>query len=127
MPTISLKAVRRLGLIVVAALTTATRAAAAADVARGEQLYQGCQDCHSLDSNDAGPMHRGVFGRKAGSVPDYSYSAALKGSGITWGDQTLDKWLADPQAFVPGTKMFYHLESAQDRADIIEFLKERAK
>jgi cytochrome c len=126
MQTISRKAVRRLGLIVVAALTTATRAAAA-DVARGEQLYQGCQDCHSLDSNDAGPMHRGVFGRKAGSVPDYSYSAALKGSGITWDDQTLDKWLADPQAFVPGTKMFYHLESAQDRADIIEFLKERAK
>jgi cytochrome c len=72
-------------------------------------------------------MHRGVFGRKAGAVADYSYSAALKGSGITWNDKTLDKWLADPQAFVPGTKMFYHLENAQDRNDVIEFLKERAK
>jgi cytochrome c len=111
----------------VAALATAVRAYAAADVARGEQLYQGCQDCHSLDSNDVGPMHRGVFGRKAGSVPDYSYSAALKNSGITWDNKTLDRWLVDPQAFVPGTKMFYHLENAQDRADVIEFLKERAK
>lgn len=127
MPAISRKSIRRLGLIVVAALTSATRATAAVDVARGEQLYQGCQDCHSLDSNDVGPMHRGVFGRPAGSVPDYSYSAALKGSGITWDDRTLDKWLADPQALVPGTKMFYHLESPQDRADVIEFLKERAK
>jgi cytochrome c len=127
MPAICRDSLRRLALVIVAALATAVRAYAAADVARGEQLYQGCQDCHSLDSNDVGPMHRGVFGRKAGSVPDYSYSAALKNSGITWDNKTLDRWLVDPQAFVPGTKMFYHLENAQDRADVIEFLKERAK
>jgi cytochrome c len=127
MPAISYKPLSFLGFVIVAALLTAGRAAAAPDVARGEQLYQGCQDCHSLDSNDVGPMHRGVFGRKAGAVPDYSYSPALKASGITWDGMTLDKWLTDPQALVPGTKMFFHLESAQDRADIIEFLKERAK
>lgn len=92
-----------------------------------EELYQGCQDCHSFDTNDVGPKHRGVFGRKAGSVPDYSYSAALKNSGITWTEDALDQWLTDPQKFVPGSKMFYHLENSKDRADVIEYLKERAK
>ncbi|MBY0561634.1 MAG: c-type cytochrome [Hyphomicrobium sp.] len=100
---------------------------AAADAAHGEQIYQSCQDCHSLDSNDVGPKHRGVFGRKAGSVPDYSYSAPLKKSGITWDQDSLDRWLTDPQKLVPGSKMFFHLDGAQDRADVIEYLKERAK
>jgi len=114
----------------VGALTTLGCVAAAragGDVAHGEQLYQGCQDCHSMETNDVGPMHKGVFGRKAGSVPDYSYSAALKDSGIVWTESNLDKWLAGPQDFVPGSKMFYHLDNAQDRADVIEYLKERAK
>lgn len=100
---------------------------AAPSAAHGEELYQSCQDCHSLDTNDVGPKHRGVFGRKAGSVPGYSYSAALKSSGITWNEDTLDKWLTDPQKLVPGSKMFFHLDAAQDRADVIEYLKERAK
>jgi cytochrome c len=97
------------------------------DPARGEQLYEACTDCHSLDKNDVGPRHRGVFGRRAGSLPDYSYSEALKSSKIVWNEETLDKWLTDPQALVPGTKMFFHLDNAQDRADVIAFLKERAK
>lgn len=102
-------------------------ARAAPNVAHGEAIYQSCQDCHSLDSNDVGPKHRGVFGRKAGTVPDYNYSAALKNSGITWTEDALDKWLTDPQKLVPGSKMFFHLDAAQDRADVIEYLKERAK
>lgn len=102
-------------------------AGAAADAAHGEQIYQSCQDCHSLDTNDVGPKHRGVFGRKAGSVPDYSYSAPLKKSGITWDQDSLDRWLTDPQKLAPGSKMFFHLDAAQDRADVIEYLKERAK
>jgi cytochrome c len=102
-------------------------ARAAGDVAHGEELYQACQDCHSLDTNDVGPKHRGVFGRKAGSVPDYSYSPALKNSNIVWTEANLDQWLADPQKFVPGAKMFFHLENPQDRADVIEYLKERVK
>ena len=97
------------------------------DPARGEQLYEACTDCHSLDKNDVGPRHRGVFGRRAGSLPDYSYSEALKSSKIVWNEETLDKWLTDPQALVPGKKMFFHLDNAQDRADVIAFLKERAK
>ena len=102
-------------------------AQAAGDAAHGEELYQGCQDCHSLDKNDVGPKHRGVFGRKAGSIADFDYSEAIKKSGVTWNEATLDKWLTDPQAFIPGARMFYHLDSAKDRADVIAFLKERAR
>jgi cytochrome c len=102
-------------------------ASAAPNATHGEVIYQSCQDCHSLDSNDVGPMHRGVFGRKAGSVAGYNYSDALKDSGIIWDAGSLDKWLTDPQKFVPGSKMFFHLDAAQDRADVIEYLKERAR
>ncbi len=97
------------------------------DANRGETIYQACQDCHSLDKNDVGPRHRGVFGRKAGSLPDYDYSKALKSANIVWNEETLDKWLTDPQAVAPGAKMFFHLDNAQDRADVIAYLKERAK
>jgi cytochrome c len=97
------------------------------DPNRGETLYQACQDCHSLDKNDVGPRHRGVFGRKAASLPDYDYSDALKSANIVWNEETLDKWLTDPQAVAPGAKMFFHLDNPQDRADVIAYLKERAK
>ncbi|MGB7975913.1 MAG: cytochrome c family protein [Roseiarcus sp.] len=97
------------------------------DAGRGEALYEACQDCHSLDKNDVGPRHRGVFGRKAASLPDYDYSDALKSANIVWNEETLDKWLTDPQAVAPGAKMFFHLENPQDRADVIAYLKQRAK
>ena len=113
--------------IVLTLLVVGPAVRADGSAAHGEQLYQGCQDCHSMDTNDVGPMHKGVFGRKAGAVPDYGYSAALKNSGIVWTEANLDKWLAGPQDFIPGSKMFYHLDNAQDRADVIEYLKERAK
>lgn len=102
-------------------------ARAAGDAARGEEIYHACQDCHSLDANDVGPKHRGVFGRAAGSVPDYAYSMALKNSKIVWNETTLDKWLAGPMTFVPGSKMGFLLSDAKARADVIEFLKEKAK
>jgi cytochrome c len=99
---------------------------ASGDAAHGAKVYQDCMLCHSLDKNEIGPQHRGVFGRKAGSVPGYDYSAALKTADIVWNETTLDKWLSDPQAFVPGTKMLFSLDDAQDRADVIAFLKEKA-
>lgn len=98
-------------------------AALTGDPARGETLYQGCMDCHSIDKNDVGPKHRGVVGRRAGTVADYNYSPALKNSGLTWDEATLDRWLIDPSALVPETKMFYAVESPQDRADLIAYLK----
>ncbi len=82
------------------------------------------RDLPFVDKNGAGPKHAGVFGRTAGTAPDYRYSPALQTSGIMWSAETLDKWLADPQGLVPGTRMFFNVGSAQDRADVIEYLKQ---
>jgi len=95
------------------------------DPGRGKTLYQACEACHSIDENDLGPRHRGVVGRRAGSVEDYGYSTALKNSGLTWDEPTLDRWLINPSALVPGTKMFFQIGDAQSRADLIAFLKEQ--
>jgi cytochrome c len=106
---------------------TGSPAKAAGSVGRGEELYQGCQDCHSIEKNDVGPMHKGVVGRTSGTVPGYNYSPALRSAKIVWTEENLDKWLTDPQAFIPGTKMFYEVKNPQDRADLIAFLRERAR
>jgi cytochrome c len=95
------------------------------DAGHGKVLYQACAACHSIDDNDVGPKHRGVVGRRAGSITDYNYSPALKRSGITWDDATLDRWLVNPSALVPGTKMFFKIDDAQARADLIAYLKEQ--
>ena len=95
------------------------------DPGRGEILYQGCMDCHSIDKDDVGPRHRGVVGRRAGSIAGFDYSKALKNSGLTWDEATLDRWLIDPGALVPGTRMFYEVEKPQDRADLIAFLNQQ--
>jgi len=107
----------------VAGATLAAMSALRGDPIRGRSLYQACTACHSVDDNDLGPRHRGVVGRRAGSVEDYSYSPALKNSGLTWDEATLDRWLTNPSALVPGTKMFFKLDAAQDRADVISYLE----
>jgi cytochrome c len=94
------------------------------DPARGKTLYQNCTACHSIDDDDIGPRHRGVVGRKAGTVPGYAYSPALKASGIVWDKASLDRWLTNPSAMVPGTKMFFLIDNPQNRADIIAYLAE---
>ncbi len=107
-----------------AAGTSASSGAVGGNAARGKALYQACQACHSIDENDLGPKHRGVVGRHAGSIADYNYSPALKGSGLTWDPSTLDRWLTNPSALVPGTKMYFKIDEAQSRADIIAYLEE---
>jgi cytochrome c len=116
--------------ISIAAVAQSTPSAAASttlrgDPARGKTLYQACAACHSIDENDVGPKHRGVVGRHAGTIADYTYSAALKHSEITWDEATLDRWLTNPSALVPGTKMFFKLDDPQARADVIAYLKEQ--
>lgn len=91
----------------------------------GKTVYQVCMGCHSLDEDDLGPRHRGVVGRAAGTVPGYAYSLALKNSHIVWDRETLDRWLTNPQALVPGAKMFFAMPNAQDRADVIAYLGEQ--
>jgi cytochrome c len=94
------------------------------DAGRGQSLFEHrCTGCHALDADREGPHLRGAFGRKAGSVPDFSYSAALKNSGLTWDESSLDRWLRDTDAAVPDNNMGFSVPKAQDRADIIAFLK----
>jgi len=108
--------------IVLAFLHTAAHAGG--DAQNGKLLYGSrCIACHSIDVSLAGPAHRGVFGRKAGSVADFDYSPALKKSQVVWNEKNLDRWLANPEKFIPGQKMNYSVPEAQDRADLIAYLK----
>jgi cytochrome c len=112
-------------LLLVAVMTVpVVQAQAEGDATAGQQIYESrCVACHSPDANRVGPMHRGVVGRKAGALPDYTYSKALKGADFIWDDTALEKWLTNPQAFVPGQKMNFKVTKAEDRADLIAYLK----
>jgi cytochrome c len=68
-------------------------------------------------------MLAGVYRRKSGSVADFPYSTELKRAGIVWGDQTLDAWLTDSDTLVPGNNMDFHVAKAEERRDLIAFLK----
>ena len=103
----------------------AAQAAAGPDAGRGEMLYeQRCGACHGLDADRVGPHHRDVFGRRAGSGEGYDYSPALRRARIVWNGETLDAWLADPEALLPGQRMGYAVPDAADRADIIAYLRQ---
>jgi cytochrome c len=110
--------------LIAAAMGIPAWVSAAGEATRGEQLYESrCMGCHALDANRIGPMHRGVFGRKAGSVADFDYSTAVRRSKVVWNAQTLDRWLTDPEKFIPGQKMGYQVPDAADRADIVAYLQ----
>ncbi|MGH7153078.1 MAG: cytochrome c oxidase assembly protein [Acetobacteraceae bacterium] len=94
------------------------------DPAAGRELFTTvCAECHTLDHNKVGPALGGLIGRQAGTVPGYPYSEALAHADFTWTAATLDKWLAGPQAFVPGTQMPYSLPDPVRRHDIIAYLE----
>lgn len=115
------------GVLAAALLAGSATGAAAADAAHGQELYESrCGGCHSLDSNRVGPAHRGVFGRKAGTAPGFGYSPAVKNSGVVWDDKTLDAWLTNPQALIPGQRMNFRVATAEDRADIIAYLRQQS-
>jgi cytochrome c len=98
--------------------------AQAADAKKGEALYGRCLACHALEQDRVGPRHCGVVGRKAGSVPDFEYSEAMKRSGLTWDAKTLDRFLANPMKVVPGTTMTYAgISDPSERADLIAYLR----
>jgi cytochrome c len=108
---------------IAAALLPSAAHALEGDAARGAQVYERCAACHSPDADRVGPRHRGVVGRRAGSIEGFPYSAAVKRSGVVWDEASLEKWLTDPQALIPGQRMGFRLGSAQDRADVIAYLK----
>lgn len=93
------------------------------DAQKGAALYQlNCTACHAIDSNKIGPAHRGVVGRRVGSLPGYKYSNELASSRLRWTPQTLNKWLADPEELINGQRMGFLIESEQERADLIAYL-----
>lgn len=91
---------------------------------KGRLLFQKrCTGCHSLDKNKEGPRLRGVYGRKAGSIPDFAYSDALKNSKITWDETLLNRWLTNPDVLVQDNDMAFHVSNPDERANIIQFLR----
>ena len=107
-----------------AAVLVLLPAAALADAARGKTLYESrCVACHSIDANRVGPAHKGVFGRKAGSAPDYDYSPALRASKVVWSQATLERWLANPEQVIAGQRMGYSVSESADRTDLVDYLK----
>ena len=106
-------------------VTISTAFVRGADVEKGKVAFEQCAACHSLDGsgNDDGPTLKGVIGRKAGSLEDFRYSAAMKRSDVTWDAATLDKYIADPQAFIPGNRMaFAGIADSSQRDDLIAYL-----
>ena len=85
-----------------------------------------CAACHAVvpGQHGVGPSLAGVFGRKAGSLPDFNYSTAMKASGKVWDEATLDTFLISPMAAVPGTHMSYMGQSdPAKRKAVIDYLK----
>ena len=102
---------------------TAAAAPAQGDSAAGAVVYERCAACHALAYDRTGPRHCGLIGRRAGSVPGYAYSEAMKKSKIVWSAATLDRFLANPTAAVPGTTMGYAgVADAKERAALIAYL-----
>jgi cytochrome c len=111
-------------------LPLAGAAHAEGDAARGEVKFQDCAACHKLEAgaNNVGPSLHGVFSRKAGELADFRYSPAIKRSGIVWSAETLDAFITDPQAMVPGNRMPYAgMANPGDRADLVAYLQKMTK
>jgi cytochrome c len=97
----------------------------AEDSSNGKDLFvRRCTGCHALDKNKEGPLLRGVYGRRSGSVPSFSYSETLGKANITWDDATLEKWLTDPDKFLPDNDMAFLVQDAGERSMIIAYLKQ---
>ncbi|MFC4172413.1 c-type cytochrome [Microvirga sp. GCM10011540] len=118
----------RLFAVAVALVLAGSSHAQAQDAAAGEKVFAQCRACHQIGEtakNAVGPVLNGLFGRKAGSVEGYNYSAANKNSGLTWDEATFRDYIKDPRAKVPGTKMVYAgLKDEQRITDLVAYLKQ---
>jgi cytochrome c len=110
----------------VATLDGTTFAAMTGNAAAGKLVFAQCRTCHVTDAgvNKTGPSLNGIIGRKSGSVPGFTYSAANAASGVVWSKEKLFQYLEKPQRVIPKTKMiFAGLPDAQKRADVIAYLE----
>jgi cytochrome c len=115
--------------VMAAALVAVVPAAASAqDAAAGKAVFNKCRACHSFEKNMVGPSLAGIVGRKAGTAEGFNYSDAMKNSGKTWDEASLDAYITDPKAAVPGNKMvFPGVKDEADRKNLIAFLKTDGK
>jgi cytochrome c len=94
----------------------------------GKALFEKrCSGCHALDREKEGPRLGGVYGRTAGAIESFQYSDALEKSGIKWTEENLAKWLTDTEKLVPNNDMAFHVEKADERTEIIAYLKNSGK
>ena len=109
-------------------LVASTGLAAAQDASAGEKTFLVCRACHQIGEgakNFVGPVLNGLDGRKTGSAPGYNYSEANKGSGITWNEEEFKKYITNPQAVIPHTKMvFAGLPKEADRDNIWAYISQ---
>jgi len=111
-----------IGALLALGLSTAA-AAQTGDPAKGKDAFEDrCTMCHQLHGGGQGPALAGVVGRKAGSLPDFQYSAALSGSGLTWTAANLDRFLSGPSKLVPGVAMMVTVSDPAQRQDLIAYL-----
>ncbi|HLI13426.1 MAG TPA: c-type cytochrome [Alphaproteobacteria bacterium] len=111
-------------------LLAAQAAEAAGNAENGGKIFRRCEICHAIragEPNRIGPSLYGLFDREAGKAPGFSYSANLAKADFKWDDAKLDKWLANPQAFLPGARMAFRLTNPQEREDIVAYLHQAAK
>jgi cytochrome c len=114
--------------VVAAGLVLALPAIASAqDAENGKKLFTKCAPCHAVGAgakNKVGPSLNGILDRPAASVEGFAYSDALKKSGLKWDDANLHKWLENPKALVPGTKMLFPgVKDEVERDDIIAYIE----
>src|ERR1700756_3522234 len=114
--------------MVALAVATMAQAAQAQDVAAGEQSFKKCLPCHAVGEgakNKVGPEQNGLEGRKAGTVPGYSYSEANKNSALVWDEATFKEYIKDPRAKIPGTKMIFPgIKDEKEAEDLWSFLEQ---
>ena len=115
-------------LLILLSISTVPQEPARADAASGQLLFNNaCRTCHTMKEGDnrLGPNLHNIIGRKAGSLPNYGYSSAMKGADFIWDKERLDRFFAKPDEVVPGNNMkpYGGLTSAEDRAKVIEFLE----
>ncbi|MBO9726949.1 MAG: c-type cytochrome [Novosphingobium sp.] len=103
----------------------ATATSPQASTSNAPAAFATCRSCHSVEpgKNGVGPSLFGIVGTKAGDVPGYNFSPALKASGVTWDRQTLDTWLQGPMKMVPGTKMVIGVPNPEKRKEVIDYLE----
>ena len=117
---------RLLAIAAVLGAVAAAQPAAAQDIDNGGKVWKKCKACHTIEEdgkNKIGPNLFGFMGRAAGTVEGFKYSKAFLEAGLTWDEETLVAWLADPRDVVRGTKMaFPGLRKESDIADVIAWM-----